>query len=119
MSILVPKLRSLAKEALLATLRPMGQENALTREWAVELLAYAIRVNAVIVAECYTPLYDRWIKTFENPEERLKEITDKIPLENRMTSAEEIANTVAFLLSEKIKSYNRTTYLCGWGLYPS
>ena len=78
-----------------------GGRNALTREWAVELLPYAIRVNAVIVAECYTPLYDRWIKTFPNPEEKLKKITDKIPLENRMTSAEEIANMVAFLLSPK------------------
>ncbi|WP_136468326.1 SDR family oxidoreductase [Flagellimonas onchidii] len=78
-----------------------GGRNALTREWAVELLPHAIRVNAVIVAECYTPLYDRWIKSFPNPEERLKEITDKIPLENRMTTAEEIANMVTFLLSPK------------------
>lgn len=78
-----------------------GGRNALTREWAVELLKYGIRVNAVIVAECYTPLYDRWIKTLPNPEEKLKEITSKIPLGNRMTTAEEIANMVAFLLSEK------------------
>src|SRR5690606_28723838 len=46
-----------------------GGRNALTREWAVELLEYGIRVNAVIVAECYTPLYERWIKTLPNPEE--------------------------------------------------
>lgn len=78
-----------------------GGRNALTREWAVELLKYGIRVNAVVVAECYTPLYDRWIKTLPNPEEKLKEITSKIPLENRMTTAEEIANMVAFLLSER------------------
>ncbi|WP_190811459.1 SDR family oxidoreductase [Flagellimonas sp. S3867] len=78
-----------------------GGRNALTREWAVELLPYAIRVNAVMVAECYTPLYDRWIKTFPDPEEKLKKITDKIPLENRMTTAEEIANMVAFLLSPR------------------
>ncbi len=78
-----------------------GARNSLTREWAVELLPYSIRVNAVIVAECYTPLYKKWINTFENPEERLKEITDNIPLENRMTTAEEIANAVVFLLSEK------------------
>jgi len=78
-----------------------GGRNALTREWAVELLPYGIRVNAVIVAECYTPLYDTWIKTFPNPEERLKIITDKIPLDKRMTTAEEIANMVAFLLSER------------------
>ena len=78
-----------------------GGRNALTREWAVELLPYSIRVNAVIVAECYTPLYDRWIKTFDNPEEKLQKIVEKIPFEKRMTTAEEIANTVAFLLSEK------------------
>lgn len=78
-----------------------GGRNALTREWAVELLKYGIRVNAVIVAECFTPLYETWIKTFEHPEEKLKSITAKIPLENRMTTAEEIANMVVFLLSEK------------------
>lgn len=78
-----------------------GGRNALTREWAVELLKYGIRVNAVIVAECFTPLYARWIETLPNPQEKLEEITSKIPLENRMTTAEEIANMVAFLLSER------------------
>jgi L-fucose dehydrogenase len=78
-----------------------GARNALTREWAVELLPYSIRVNAVIVAECYTPLYEKWIKTFSNPEEKLKGITEKIPFEKRMTTAEEIANMVAFLLSSR------------------
>ena len=78
-----------------------GGRNALTREWAVELLKYGIRVNAVIVAECFTPLYETWIKTFDNPEEKLKQISAKIPFENRMTTAEEIANMVAFLLSDK------------------
>jgi len=78
-----------------------GGRNALTREWAVELLKYGIRVNAVVVAECFTPLYAKWIQTLPNPEEKLKSITAKVPLENRMTTAEEIANAVAFLLSEK------------------
>jgi L-fucose dehydrogenase len=78
-----------------------GGRNALTREWAIELLKYGIRVNALIVAECYTPLYDKWIKTLPNPEETLAKIISKIPFENRMTTAEEIANMVAFLLSEK------------------
>ncbi|MCM4162215.1 MULTISPECIES: SDR family oxidoreductase [unclassified Arenibacter] len=88
-----------------------GGRNAITREWAVELLPYNIRVNAVIVAECYTPLYDRWIKTFDNPEEKLKAITDKIPLGQRMTTAEEIASTVAFLLS------NRSSHTTGQLLF--
>jgi L-fucose dehydrogenase len=78
-----------------------GGRNALTREWAVELLKYGIRVNAVVVAECFTPLYERWIQTLPNPEEKLRDINSKIPLGNRMTTAEEIADMVAFLLSEK------------------
>lgn len=78
-----------------------GARNALTREWAVELLKYGMRVNAVIVAECWTPLYESWIKTLPSPEEKLKQITSRIPLEQRMTTSAEIANAVAFLLSEK------------------
>ncbi len=78
-----------------------GGRNALTREWAVELLKFGIRVNAVIVAECYTPLYENWINTFEEPQAKLKEINSRIPLGNRMTTAEEIANMVAFLLSDQ------------------
>jgi L-fucose dehydrogenase len=78
-----------------------GGRNALTREWAVELLKYGIRVNSVIVAECYTPLYEKWIRTLPNPEEKLKAIQDTIPLGKRFTTKEEIANAVVFLLSEK------------------
>lgn len=78
-----------------------GARNALTREWAVELLRDEIRVNSVIVAECYTPLYETWIKSLPNPKEKLQEIIDKIPLGKRMTSTIEIADTVAFLLSNK------------------
>jgi L-fucose dehydrogenase len=76
-----------------------GGRNALTREWAVELLKYGIRVNAVVVAESWTPLYKKWINNLPDPEQKLKEITSKIPLENRMTTTEEIANMVVFLLS--------------------
>src|SRR5450432_2394501 len=78
-----------------------GGRNALTREWAVELLKYGIRVNAVVVAECFTPLYERWIETLPNPQEKLKEIESKIPLGNRMTTAEELGNATAFLLSPR------------------
>ncbi len=77
-----------------------GGRNALTREWAVELLPYDIRVNAIVVAECMTPQYESWIQTLSNPEETLKKITSRIPLENRMTTVEEIANMAAFLISD-------------------
>jgi L-fucose dehydrogenase len=78
-----------------------GGRNALTREWAVELLKYGIRVNAIVVAECWTPAYETWIDTLPDATEKLKEITAKIPLENRMTTAEEIANMAAFLMSNR------------------
>ncbi len=78
-----------------------GGRNALTREWAVELLPHGIRVNAIVVAECATPQYDRWIQTLPNPEETLQEITARIPLEQRMTTASEIADTAVFLLSQR------------------
>jgi L-fucose dehydrogenase len=78
-----------------------GGRNALTREWAVELLPFGIRVNAVVVAECYTPMYQEWIQTQSNPEEKLKAIQANIPLGNRFTTPEEIGQTVSFLLSEK------------------
>ena len=78
-----------------------GARNALTREWAVELLKYSIRVNAIVVAECWTPQYEKWIKTLSNPQEKLEEIISKIPLEKRMTTPEEIANMAVFLLSSQ------------------
>jgi L-fucose dehydrogenase len=78
-----------------------GGRNALTREWAVELLKYGIRVNAIVVAECWTPLYENWIKTLPDPDAKLREIKAKIPLGNRMTTAEEIADMTAFLLSDR------------------
>ena len=76
-----------------------GGRNALTREWAVELLPYGIRVNAIVVAECWTPLYERWISGLPNSEEKLASIVSKIPLEPRMTTSEELGNATAFLLS--------------------
>jgi L-fucose dehydrogenase len=78
-----------------------GGRNALTREWAVELLPYQIRVNAVVVSESWTPLYEKWLKTLPEPEKTLEKINKRIPFENRMTTCEEIGQMVAFLLSEK------------------
>ena len=78
-----------------------GGRNALTREWAVELAKYGIRVNAVIVAECRTPMYEKWLATQPNPAAVRAAIEARIPLGQRMTTGEEIANTVAFLLSER------------------
>lgn len=84
----------------------------LTREWAAAFLKDGIRVNAVIPAEVMTPLYANWLKTFDNPEERLAEITRRIPLGHRMTTPREIADTVVFLLSP------RSSHTTGQWLFP-
>ncbi len=73
----------------------------LTREWAVDLIKYGIRSNAIIIAESWTPAYDTWIKTLEDGEEKLKSIVKKIPLGNRMTTTQEIADVCLFTISEK------------------
>jgi len=78
-----------------------GGRNALTREWAVELLKYQIRVNAIVVSECFTPMYASWISQFDDAQEKLAAITAKIPFQNRMTKASEIADMAIFLLSER------------------
>jgi NAD(P)-dependent dehydrogenase (short-subunit alcohol dehydrogenase family) len=70
---------------------------AFTRDWAVELLPYKIRVNAIVPAEVWTPMYESWVQSFPKPAERLKSITARIPLGNRMTTPDEIANMVIFL----------------------
>jgi L-fucose dehydrogenase len=55
----------------------------------------------VVVAECWTPAYETWLQTLPNPAQALDGITARIPLGHRMTTAEEIGNTVAFLLSAR------------------
>ena len=74
---------------------------SLTREWAAELLPYGIRVNALLPAEVMTPLYKQWLGTFADPEEKLKQVTAKIPLGKRMTEPDEIADMALFLMSAR------------------
>lgn len=74
---------------------------ALTREWAVELLADEIRVNAVIPAEVMTPMYQNWLNEFENPGDKLTGIVSRIPFGKRMTTPEEIAAAALFLISNQ------------------
>ncbi len=78
-----------------------GAVLGLTREWAVDLIKYGIRSNAIIIAESWTPAYDTWIKTLEDGAEKLKSIVKKIPLENRMTTPQEIADVCLFTISER------------------
>jgi L-fucose dehydrogenase len=78
-----------------------GGLNGLTREWALDLAVHGIRVNCVVPAEVMTPMYQRWIQTREDPDATLQAIQQSIPLEHRMTTAQEIADMVVFLLSSR------------------
>lgn len=78
-----------------------GAQLALTREWAATYLDDDIRVNALVPAEVWTPLYKRWVGTFPDPEEKLSAITTNIPLGRRMTTVKEIADTAVFVLSPR------------------
>ena len=83
---------------------------ALTREWALELLPYEIRVNAVLPAEVWTAMYKNWIAEFPEPEHKLKEIVSRIPFAKRMTTPDEIAAMMLFLMS------SQAGHMCGWRL---
>ncbi|VWB45437.1 SDR family oxidoreductase [Burkholderia metallica] len=78
-----------------------GAQLALTREWAVALRDDGVRVNAVIPAEVMTPLYRNWLAGFDDPDAKLAGIAGKVPLGKRFTTADEIADTAVFLLSER------------------
>jgi len=78
-----------------------GALNALTREWALDLAPKGIRVNCVIPAEVMTPMYARWLYTRPDPEAARSAIEDTIPLGRRMTTAQEIADTVVFVASPR------------------
>lgn len=89
-----------------------GAMNALTREWALDLSKYGIRVNTVSPAEVMTPLYENWLKTLDDPEKFIRETSARIPLGNRFTTSEEIAAMTVFLASQQ------SSHTTGQILYP-
>ena len=78
-----------------------GAISALTREWAVALAPDKIRVNCVIPAECLTNQYEQFFLSQVEPEAAKKAISRLVPLAQRLTTPEEIAQTIIFLASDR------------------
>ena len=78
-----------------------GGINGLTREWAVDLAADGIRVNTVLPAETWTPLYDKLLKELDDPAEAKRQIERLVPFQQRFTTTQEIADMVVFLASPR------------------
>lgn len=78
-----------------------GAINALTREWALEFRMDDIRVNSIIPAECMTPLYENWLSTLPDPKAEEDRISAMIPLGERMTTTQELADLTVFIASSR------------------
>ncbi|WP_445354086.1 SDR family NAD(P)-dependent oxidoreductase [Microbulbifer sp. EKSA008] len=73
--------------------------HSLTQHLAMELASYNIRVNAVSPAVVQTPIYEGFIPK-EEVHEALQGFNDFHPI-GRVGKPQDIANTIAFLLSDK------------------
>lgn len=77
-----------------------GAMLAFTTAGAVDLAPFNIRVNAVAPGMTRTPLYDEWIASLDNPEQKAAEVAAAIPL-GRIAEPEDVAAVVAFLASSQ------------------
>ena len=73
--------------------------HALTKHLAMELAAHNIRVNAVSPAVVQTPIYEGFIPKAE-VNDALQGFNSFHPI-GRVGTSEDVANTIAFLLSDK------------------
>jgi len=86
---------------------------SLTSQWAHELDKHSVRVNIVIPAEVLTPQYRSWLNKTPDPEQTQRRIASKIPLGHRLTSSDEIASTVLFLISPRNRRSGQEIHVDG------
>jgi len=92
---------------------------AMTRELAAKSTKenLGIRVNCVLPGIVHTPLYEVFLKrTYPSLEEGLKQFGKRIPLEQRATTPEEVANSIVFLASP-LSSHTTAQFLIPDGGY--
>ena len=75
-----------------------GAMQAFTRASAIDLAPFNIRVNAVAPGMTRTPLYDEWMASLDNPEQKAADVASAIPL-GRIAEPQDVAAVVAFLAS--------------------
>jgi NAD(P)-dependent dehydrogenase (short-subunit alcohol dehydrogenase family) len=78
-----------------------GAINALTREWAIALGKDGVRVNCVVPAECESDQYDRWFNSQPDPAAARAQVERLVPLGHRLTKAEELADSIVWLASDR------------------
>ena len=84
-----------------------------TSEWANELAKDRVRVNILIPAEVMTPQYRSWLNKTPDPIDAERRIASKIPMGHRLTSPQEIASAVVFLLSPSNKMSGERIFIDG------
>lgn len=73
---------------------------ALTKEWALGLSQYGIRVNSVVPAQVWTPLAEETLSKNLQGQALKKYLESQVPLGKRFTNPQEVANTVLYLASD-------------------
>lgn len=75
-----------------------GAMLAFTTAGAIDLAPFNIRVNAVAPGMTRTPLYEEWIQSLDNPEEKARQVAEAVPM-GRIAEPEDVAAVVSFLAS--------------------
>ncbi len=92
-----------------------GAINGLTREWAAYFCDKDVSVNCVVPGSVWTSSYERWAKSFPDPEARRELAAKNIPYGKRMTTVEEFADTVVFLASGRATHLTGEIIICDGG----